>query len=222
MNNTRKPGRPVDPDLQARRRDEILDAAVTIFSEKGYDEADTQELADRLGVAKGTLYRYFRSKRELFQAVIHRAMSQLRAWVDDHVAPVDDPLDEMVVGMRAYLEFFDKHPEVVELLIQERARFKDQQSSYFEYRDQNYDGRWDRLVQSLIDAGRIRQMPVERIMNVLGDLVYGTMFTNHMSKRARSYDEQARDLIDIAFYGILTPEEKQRRGEARNEGPERP
>src|SRR5262245_51464954 len=160
MNNTRKPGRPVDPDLQARRRDEILDAAVTIFSERGYDEADTQELADRLGVAKGTLYRYFRSKRELFQAVIHRAMSQLRAWVDDHVAPVDDPLEEMIVGMRAYLEFFARHPEVVELLIQERARFKDQQSSYFEYRDQNYDGRWDRLVVGVIDAGRKRALPV--------------------------------------------------------------
>jgi AcrR family transcriptional regulator len=213
MTTARKPGRPVDPDLQARRRDEILDAAVTIFSEKGYDEADTQAMADRLGVAKGTLYRYFPSKRELFQAVIHRSMAQLRAWVDEHVAPVDDPLEEIIVGMRAYLEFFEKHPEVVELLIQERARFKDQQSSYFEYRDQNDDGRWDRLVMGLIDAGRIRRMPVERIMNVLGDLVYGTMFTNHMSKRTRSYDEQARDLIEIAFFGILTEQEKQRRNE---------
>src|SRR5262245_16519036 len=51
-----RPGRPVDQQLWGRRCDEILGVAAKLFAEKGYDHADTQELADRVGVGKGTLY----------------------------------------------------------------------------------------------------------------------------------------------------------------------
>ena len=50
------------------RREEILDVATDLFAEFGYSEAVTKDLADRLQVGKGTIYRYFPSKRELFLA----------------------------------------------------------------------------------------------------------------------------------------------------------
>jgi len=50
-------------DIKIRREEEILEAAAIFFAECGYSEADTQTLADRLGVGKGTIYRYFPSKR---------------------------------------------------------------------------------------------------------------------------------------------------------------
>ena len=43
-------GRPVDEELRGRRSGEILDVAATLFAERGYAGADTQELADRVGV----------------------------------------------------------------------------------------------------------------------------------------------------------------------------
>src|SRR5262249_57454593 len=64
----KKPGRPQDPARRERRREEILEAAARLFAEHGYSETDTQGLADLLQVGKGTLYRYFRTKRELFLA----------------------------------------------------------------------------------------------------------------------------------------------------------
>jgi hypothetical protein len=48
-------------------------------------------------------------------------------------------------------------------------------------------------------------------MNVLGDLVYGTMFTNHFSGRHRPLADQAEDILDVVFHGILTPAERRRR-----------
>ena len=56
--------------IKVRRQEEILEAAATLFAECGYSDADTQTLADRLGVGKGTIYRYFPSKQELFLAAV--------------------------------------------------------------------------------------------------------------------------------------------------------
>ena len=81
----RKAGRPPNEAMREQRREEILAAAVRLFAERGYAEADTQVLADMLGVGKGTLYRYFPSKRELFLAAVDGAMRKLKAAVDEAI-----------------------------------------------------------------------------------------------------------------------------------------
>jgi AcrR family transcriptional regulator len=53
-----------------RRREQILDAAMEVFAEKGFAMATTAEIAREASVAEGTIYNYFPSKRELFVAVI--------------------------------------------------------------------------------------------------------------------------------------------------------
>src|SRR5688500_5349547 len=115
---SRKPGRPVDETLRVRRRKEILDKAAVLFATRGYPDTDTQVLADQLRVGKGTLYRYFPSKRELFLAAVDRVMRRLREVVDAAIEGVEDPLDRVSLAIRAYLDFFAEQPGFVELLIQ--------------------------------------------------------------------------------------------------------
>jgi AcrR family transcriptional regulator len=208
----KRAGRPVDPALRTRRCEQILDAAARLFAERGYSAADTQALADQLRVGKGTLYRYFSNKQELFLAAADRVMRLLRQRVDDAVADIDDPLDRIAVAVRAYLDFFAAHPEFVELLIQERAHFKDRKRpTYFEHQDAGIE-RWRASFRALIAAGRVRGVPVERITDVLSDLVYGTMFTNYFAGQRKPSEAQARDILDVVFNGILTRAERRRRG----------
>ena len=206
IKNTRV--RPVDEELWERRTVEILHVAATLFAERGFAGTDTQELADRVNIGKGTLYRYFPSKRELFLAAADRAMGRLREYLDAAIGTRDDPLEQIVAAIEAFLGFFDQHPEFAELLIQERALFRDRKKpTYIEHREKNLE-RWQQLYRSLIDAGRVRSMPVQRITSVISDLVYGTMFTNHVAGRQRSLREQADDIVEIVFYGILSDSER--------------
>ena len=199
----RKPGRPRDEGLQTRRRTEILEEATRVFSERGFAATDVQVVANRLGVGKGTVYRYFPSKEKLFLAAVDFAMTQLRAAVDEAAGKAALPLDRVAAGVKAYLAFFDKHPEVVELLIQERAQFRDRkQPTYFQHRDANL-GPWQMLFRGLIADGVIRRIPVKRITNVISDLLYGTMFTNYLSGRKQSLARQSDDVLDILFRGLL-------------------
>ena len=203
----RKPGRPPVPGLVERRREEILDAAAKLFAERTYADTDTQLLADRLGVGKGTIYRYFPTKETLFLAAVDRAMRRLSAQVQSDVAPTVDPLDRITRAIRSYLRFFEENPNLVELLIQERAQFRDRKKpTYFAHRDANV-GPWKELFERLMAAGRVRRMPVRRILDTLSDVLYGTIFTNYFAGRKRSFEVQTEDVVDVFFGGILSDRE---------------
>jgi len=192
------------------RREEILTHAARLFAQYGYSETDTTLLAETVGVGKGTVYRYFPSKRELFLAAADRVMRMLRAEVEESIAKIDDPLHQIRAGVQSFFAFFAEHPECVELLMQERAQFKDRtESTIIEHRRLNVE-RWREMYTNLIAAGRIREMPVDRITDMVGNLMYGTIFTNYFSGAAKSPAAQADDVIDIIFRGILTPQELQR------------
>ena len=204
----KRPGRPCDETLTASRQEEILETAVKLFAKHGYANTDTQLLADEIGVGKGTLYRYFPSKERLFLAAADRVMRKLRQQIDARIAGIEDPLGRIATAVRTFLAFVADHPEFVELLIQERAHFKDRKKpTYFEHREANVE-RWRALYRSLIAQGRVRNMPVDRITDVMSDLLYGTMFTNYFAGRRKPSDVQAQEILDVVFHGILSDEER--------------
>jgi AcrR family transcriptional regulator len=203
-----KAKRVLGESLRASRSEQILEAAASLFAKHGYAGTDTQLLADQLGVGKGTIYRYFPSKEELFLAAADRVMCRMREEVDARIKDVADPLTQISVGIRTFLGFFAEHPDFVELLMQERAQFKDRKTpTYFQHCQANVE-RWRSFYRSLIAQGRVRDMPVERITDVLTDLCYGTVFTNYFTGHRKPHDEQAQDILDVVFHGILSEDER--------------
>jgi AcrR family transcriptional regulator len=199
-------------NIKARREEEILEAAATLFAECGYSQADTQTLADRLGVGKGTIYRYFPSKQELFLAAVDRLMSQLHDAINEAISgEFQDPIDRILHSMNAYLKFFSDRPELVELLIQERAYFKDRTKPTFIEHREKFVQEWRGEFLKMIDQGRVREMPFEKFNDVMSDLLYGTMFTNYFARRNRPTAEQAKDIYDFALFGILSDSERAKR-----------
>ncbi len=205
----KKRGRPRQPGLAETRREQILAAATTLFARDGFAQTDLQQVADVLGVGKGTVYRYFPSKGELFLAAVDRAMRQMHETVTRAADQKTEPLKRLSRAIRAYLAFFEEHPNFVELLIQERAAFRDRQKpTYFEHRERNIE-RWKFMFRGLIGAGVVREMPVDRITDVLSSVVYGTMFTNFFTRREKVAQRQAEDILDVLLHGILRPRPEQ-------------
>lgn len=193
-------------ELINRRRSEILAAAAVVFARHGYAKSDVQTIADEVGVAKGTLYHYFGSKEQIFFAAVDEGMSQLKDRLTLVYANSADPIEAIAAAIYVYLHFFDSNKSIVELFIQERAHFADREKpTYFVHRDANI-GPWRDLVALLIKEGRLRANSVDQIVDAMGALLYGSMFTNYFSKRKQSVESQAADLIGVAFNGILSSE----------------
>ncbi len=191
------------------RRLSIIEVAARLFAELGYNACEMERVASEIGVAKGTVYLYFSGKQELFFACVDLGMTQMQQAVFEAARKGDDPFDRISLAIRAYLNFFDQHPQYVELIIQERAIFKDRKRpTYFEYREANV-GVWRELYRSLIASGHLRSdLPAERILDTVGYLLYGTMFTNHFNGRTVSLEEQYISMLEIVFRGILSERER--------------
>ena len=197
-------------ETQCRRRTEILDKAIHLFATHCYAGTDTQLLADELQVGKGTLYRYFENKKELFLAAADHIMVKMRERIDSAIAVVDDPLEKLRVAILAYLTFFAENPDYVELLIQERALFKDREmQTFFRYRERNLQ-RWRDLYRELMAEGRLREMSPDRITDVVSDLTYGTMCANYFAHRDRAPAEQVEAILDIVWRGVLSDSEREK------------
>src|SRR5437762_3087013 len=182
------------------RRQQIIEAAAALFTKLGYSECEMQRVATKLKIAKGTIYLYFTSKEELFSACVDWEMQQMGAAVNQAVAGVTDPFERISRAFLAYLTFFDEHPDYVELLIQERAIFRGRKRpAYFNYRDANR-GPWREMYADLVRTGRVRSdIPVDRILDTIGSLLYGTMFTNYFIGRSVTMADQFTAIYEIVM-----------------------
>lgn len=75
----------------AERRQQILDGAKRVFASRGYHNTNISHICSDLGIARGTLYQYFGSKKEVFSAIIEDLLERLRA-VIARVPPLELPV----------------------------------------------------------------------------------------------------------------------------------
>jgi AcrR family transcriptional regulator len=81
--------------LPEERPQQILDAALSVFTEHGIAEARLEEIATRAGVSKGTIYLYFPSKEELFREVVRRKVVPLIANADARITAEGTARDQL-------------------------------------------------------------------------------------------------------------------------------
>ena len=98
-----------------RRRNEIIDTAERLFFSKGYDVITMDDVAADAGLAKGTLYTYFKSKESLFYAVALRGARLLNALFAGAVKMERAGIDKIYSTGGAYYEFAKKYPEYFKL-----------------------------------------------------------------------------------------------------------
>jgi AcrR family transcriptional regulator len=118
------------PDLgrrlrrQAVTRHELLQAGRQLFSEKGLYEARVEDLTRTAGIAKGTLYLYFRDKEHLVEAVVTSGFETLKRQVRARTEGAHS-LSEVVSRLvAAHLEFFAANPDLLRIFHQARGMLK--------------------------------------------------------------------------------------------------
>lgn len=122
-----------------------------------------------------------------------------------------DPIEMIVQAIRRFLAYFEQHPYLVELFIQERAVFQGRRKpAYFAAHEKNI-GPWREIYLRMVEEGRLREVPLALDQDVVNDLMFGTILANYFTGRRIPFEKQALGIVDIVFNGILTESERQRR-----------
>ena len=89
--------------------------ATTRFAAQGYHPTSVAEIVDGLGVGKGVFYWYFTSKEELFEEILRDAQQDVRRYQAQAIGDEPDAIRRIELGIRASLDWFDKHRDLYHL-----------------------------------------------------------------------------------------------------------
>lgn len=121
-------GKPRRQRRKDARPGEIIDAAMDVFAEKGFAAAKLDEVASRAGVAKGTLYRYFETKDDLFRAVAQAAIASNLEAIQSGAETFEGSLAEflpVLLARAASLGGDSRLPAIARMVISESRSFPD-------------------------------------------------------------------------------------------------
>ena len=197
----RKRGRP--PRQMEPRRTEILQAAVELFGKTGLHETDMQTIADRLGLAKGTLYLYFSTKRDLYVRALHFAMESLAGAIEAEVGRHADPVEKLRGVVQAYLGFFRANPHLAELILRQRGEAAaDARHAYMEA-FQAHVHRLEDIFKQGIASEIFRPLPAAAAARIFADLLYGGLLSaTHQGPEGESGIDLSL-VSDLMLNGIL-------------------
>jgi AcrR family transcriptional regulator len=97
-----------DPEI---RRTEIIDIAEELFLKSGYNETAVSDIVKRVGVSQGTFYYYFKSKEDIFNAIIERYINDIKVGVKAIAAKDDINAIEKIMAFFCFLNNMDKGKE---------------------------------------------------------------------------------------------------------------
>ncbi|HUF98064.1 MAG TPA: TetR family transcriptional regulator [Ilumatobacter sp.] len=104
-----------------QRKQQIVEAAMALFAERGYSATRISDICESAGVAKGLFYWYFPTKLDLFSELVRTMRQQLRR-AQARAADADaDPLTRIRQGAEASVRFMAEHSNYFELLDVERS-----------------------------------------------------------------------------------------------------
>lgn len=120
---------------KTQRSQAILDAAFEEFAEKGYESTRLEDVAHRAGIAKGTIYLYFRNKEALFRAVLRDQITHVLGDFEEYAQKssrsADDLIRELLSRQYSQLVQNAKARAIVRLLIAESRKFPQLSEIYY-------------------------------------------------------------------------------------------
>ncbi|MFN0182414.1 MAG: TetR/AcrR family transcriptional regulator [Aquabacterium sp.] len=163
-----------DTPTRRRRKEarpqELLEAALALFVEKGFAATRAEEVATRAGVSKGTLYLYFPSKEDLLKAVIAHFLSARIAGVAQEVTRHQGPTEDLARGLLVqwWREVVTSPASgVFKLIISEVRNFPELARYYNEEVIDVGHALLAQLIQRGIDRGEFRPVPVDSTVHSL-------------------------------------------------------
>jgi AcrR family transcriptional regulator len=174
---------------EARPR-ELLDAALALFVEKGFNATRAEEVAALAGVSKGTLFLYFQSKEDLFKAVIRENIGSLfPAWNEELDAFVGSSAEMVKFAMNSWWERVGNTAAsgIVKLVMSEARNFPDVAAFY--QADVVVPGTQllQRILQRGVESGEFRAMDTDKaVYTLIAPMIFLMMWKHSMGACAPS------------------------------------
>ncbi|MBK5474422.1 MULTISPECIES: TetR/AcrR family transcriptional regulator [Bacillus] len=200
-------------DKRNERQMRILEAAVDMFGEKGYASTSTSEIAKRAGVAEGTIFRYYKTKKDLLFAVVMPTLTKfaapffVQAFAKEIFKTEYESYEVLLrVIIRNRFEFAKKHFPMIKILIQEVPFQPELKSEIQQLIETELLVHFKKLIARFQEEGEIIELPPSSVLRLTLSAVLGLLLTRFLLLPEEKWDDEVEieNTIQFILYG-LTP-----------------
>jgi AcrR family transcriptional regulator len=170
----------------------MLDAAARLFGSQRFHEVRMEDIAAEAAVGKGTLYRYFNDKEELYLALLERASQQLVERLREQLEDLREPRRKLEAIVSGIISFFDDQPHLLDL-IQRAEVLSGPNLSWQKARDEVFQ-----FTRDVLEEGARRGLFVVRDSELAV-----TMLLAGLRGIVRFYKQRPDDLAERIVDGML-------------------
>lgn len=193
--------------LAGNKQAEILSAAIRLFQQKGYHATSMQDIADAVGLQKGSLYHYISGKEDLLVVINHDAISRYNARLAE-VKAMDLPVRQRLeLAVRYHLHGIAENLDMLTIFLRESYALNEDQQQVISEESAKYNRMFEELLQAGIETGEIRPLdPKLATRTMLGACNW--FYRWYDPQGPKSMDELANFFVDLLFRGIESGKER--------------
>jgi len=179
----------------------ILKGALTVFKEKGIEGAKIDEIAREAGFGKATLYYYFSSKEEIFNALLLHGWLSLWRELEDVAVGSDSPRRTFISMLKKIAETVNTDRPLYEFLFQAPKSFTHAENDKAEWKA--YQNRLYKVLTELIEQGikkgQFPAMEPRLVLKAMGGMFHGLVFVG--ADRAAITEDEIEEMLGTMLRG---------------------
>ncbi len=193
-----------DAELVRQRRRQFVDAAVALFSEKGFYRTTVQEVAARAGVSAGLIYRYVRDKEDLLLLAILDVLDSYAREVPAAMKGVEDPLERCCRAFRAYCEVVDARRAATVLAYRSTKSLPPDRRRLVKSAEAETNRLIESCIQDCIDRGLFRPVDAGLATYQLVMFAHAWALKHWSLGRQYTLEEYVAKGLDLFVHSVLT------------------
>lgn len=197
-----------DRSVTSQKQNSILDAARTVFSREGYADTSVDAVAAEAGIAKGTVYLYFKSKEELYLAAVLRDIRAFASVAREQMEHAPSLEEQIGAFLRVRLDYFREHRDFLRIYLTEYSKICAETPISKELRRLQRDNMHHLagLIEDAIGRGEIRRVPAPALAAKLFDIARGLVERQLLGWKDFQQKDEIAFAIDLLWRGIERPQ----------------
>lgn len=188
--------------MAVNKERDILQAAIALFQEKGYHATSMQDLADAVGLQKGSLYHYIRSKEELLLKIMNQAFEALSSRLTEIAAQPLPARERLELAIRNHIEVVGAQLGAATVFVREVHALSPDQRAVFRRNRKEYTDMFDRIIAEGVAAGEFRPVDIRLTsLAILG--MCNSMYEWYRPDGRLSAEEIGREFARLVSAGLL-------------------
>jgi AcrR family transcriptional regulator len=186
---------------------EVQAAALRVITRRGLTGATMQEIADEAGVAKGTLYLYFRDREDLLERAAEFAFSKLEAKLISTLPQISDFAGKLQALLRSEIDFFDEHREFFRIYITlkhppEAVHQSARRKRMCHPRYSRHLARLEAMIEEAMSRGEVRECDPSRLALFVSESAVALMLRRLTEEKPPGAEADVAWMADILLHGL--------------------